>query len=541
MTLGLILVAMALSAVSGLPGLFMARGSAWAQRIAAILMCAAALAGLSGAFLGLGLRPGIDGAAVAGFPWPIAGPPSLGADGGLVGIDGLSAFFLVPVFLVGGLGSIYGLGYWPQAHRPASARRLQLFWGILVAGMALLLVAKHALTFILGWEIMALSSFFLIAAEDREAESRRAGFIYLIATHIGSLSIFAMFALWKWTTGSFALGPIAAGAAGIGALSALFFLALIGFGLKAGIMPLHFWLPGAHANAPSHVSAMLSGVVLKMGVYALVRFVFLLPEAPPSWGGAVLGLGMIGGLLGVVFAIAQHDLKRLLAYHSIENVGIIMMGLGLAMLGRSAHRSDWLVLGLAGCLLHVWNHSLFKSLLFLGAGAAIRGARTRRIDLMGGLAKSMPWTAALFLVGAVAICGLPPLNGFVSELLVYLGLFRTVGLPGEPVSAAVVAAPVLAMIGALALACFVKVYGIAFLGSSRRPDSGRLSGGVRESPVSMLAPMSVLALCCALIGCVPALVGPLLDAAIGSRRRGRGGRSQRARAPRTRRPYRLRP
>ena len=325
-----------------------------------------------------------------------------------------------------------------------------------------------------------------------------------------------MFALWKWTTGSFALGPIAAGAAGIGALSALLFLALIGFGLKAGIMPLHFWLPGAHASAPSHVSAMLSGVVLKMGVYALVRFVFLLPEAPPSWGGAVLGLGMIGGLLGVVFAIAQHDLKRLLAYHSIENVGIIMMGLGLAMLGRSAHRSDWLVLGLAGCLLHVWNHSLFKSLLFLGAGAAIRGARTRRIDLMGGLAKSMPWTAALFLVGAVAICGLPPLNGFVSELLVYLGLFRSVGLPGEPVSAAVVAAPVLSTIGALALACFVKVYGIAFLGSSRRPDSGRLSGGVRESPVSMLAPMSVLALCCALIGCVPALVGPLLDAAIGS-------------------------
>ena len=513
MTLGLILIAMALSAVSGLPGLFMARGSAWAQRIAVILMCAASLAGLSGAFLGL-LVPGI--AAGSAFPWPLAGPPSLGTEGGLVGIDGLSSFFLVPVFLVGCLGSIYGLGYWPQAHRPASARRLQLFWGLLVAGMALLLVAKHALTFILGWEVMALSSFFLIAAEDRESESRKAGFIYLIATHIGSLSIFAMFALWKWTTGSFALGLISAGAAGMGALSALFFLALMGFGLKAGIMPLHFWLPGAHANAPSHVSAMLSGVVLKMGVYALVRFVFLMPEAPPSWGGAVLGLGMIGGLLGVVFAIAQHDLKRLLAYHSIENIGIIMMGLGLAMLGRSAHRADWLVLGLAGCLLHVWNHGLFKSLLFLGAGSAIRGARTRRIDLMGGLAKSMPWTAALFLAGAVAICGLPPLNGFVSELLVYLGLFRTVGLPGEPVSAAVVAAPVLAMIGALALACFVKVYGIAFLGSSRRPDSGPLSGGVRESPVSMLAPMSVLALCCALIGCVPALVGPLLDAAIGS-------------------------
>ena len=203
--------------------------------------------------------------------------------------------------------------------------------------------------------------------------------------------------------------------------NALFFMALLGFGLKAGMMPLHFWLPSAHANAPSHVSAMLSGIVLKMGIYGLLRMLSLLPSPLPIWGGLILFLGVVSGLLGVVFAIGQHDLKRLLAYHSVENIGIILMGLGLAMLGRCAHRPEWVVLGLAGCLLHVWNHSLFKSLLFLCAGSVVHGAHTREIDRLGGLAKVMPWTAGLFVVGAVAICGLPPLNGFVSELLVYMG------------------------------------------------------------------------------------------------------------------------
>lgn len=499
MALILILIAMALSTASGLPGIFMGRGSAGGQRAACCLMSAAALVGLTGACMGLVPGP----SAVYGFPWPAAGNAA-------IGLDALSAFFLVPVFLFGGLGSIYGLGYWPQARHPGSARKLQTFWGFAVAGMGLLLVAKHALAFMLGWEIMALSAFFLITAEDREAESRRAGYIYLIAAHLGTLTLFGMFALWRWATGSFALEPLAAGAAGVGVLNALFFLALTGFGLKAGVMPLHFWLPGAHANAPSHVSAMLSGVMLKMGIYGLVRFLFLLPDPPAAWGGLVLVLGAASGLLGVVFAIGQHDIKRLLAYHSIENIGIILMGLGLAMLGRSAHRADWLVLGLAGCLLHVWNHSLFKSLLFLGAGSVLHGARERRIDLLGGLAGTMPWTAAMFLVGAVAICGLPPLNGFVSEFLVYMGLLGTALTPGAKVSAAVAAAPALAMIGALALACFVKVYGMVFLGSPRRPDSAP----ARESPVGMLAPMLPLALCCGLIGCLPALLGPALDAAI---------------------------
>ena len=192
-------------------------------------------------------------------------------------------------------------------------------------------------------------------------------------------------------------------------------------------MPLHVWLPSAHAIAPSHVSAIMSGVIIKMGIYGLVRVTSLLPHPPLEWGAVVLALGVVSGVLGVAFAIGQHDLKRLLAYHSIENIGIIVMGLGLALIGRSLGRADWVVLGLGGGLLHVWNHALFKALLFLSAGSVIHAAHTREIDHLGGLAKAMPWTSLCFLVGAVAICGLPPLNGFVSEFLIYLGLFGTLG------------------------------------------------------------------------------------------------------------------
>ncbi|MGA2548351.1 MAG: proton-conducting transporter membrane subunit [Rectinemataceae bacterium] len=433
------------------------------------------------------------------LPWNAVGDS-------LVALDPLSAFFLIPVFLVGALASIYGIGYSPQAKNRRTGRRLQLFFGFLVAGMALLLIARQALAFLIGWEAMALSSFFLISIEDDRAENRRAGFIYLIATHIGTLTLFGLFALWRRATGSFVLEPVA-GTLSMSVMNGIFFCALFGFGLKAGIMPLHFWLPGAHAAAPSHVSALLSGVVLKMGIYGLLRMLSLLPSFPAAWGALVLALGAISGLLGVAFAIAQHDMKRLLAYHSVENIGIILMGLGLAMLGRSSGRNELLVLGLAGCLLHVWNHSFFKSLLFLGAGSVVHATGTRQIDRMGGLAKAMPWTAVFFLIGVVAICGLPPLNGFVSEFLIYLGMFK--GLTSGAAGAAI-AAPVLAMIGALAVACFVKVSGASFLGMARSPETE----GAKESPIVMLLPMAILAGICALIGLAPWLLPPLLDAVI---------------------------
>ena len=495
MFLDLTLIALFLAAASGLPGLFLARSSVWGERIAAALVVCAALAGLAGAAGGL---CGSGGVPTRLFPWPAAG-------NGVVGLDALSAFFLVPVFLVGGLGAIYGLGYWPQRRHPSNGRKLRLFWGLLITGMALLVISRHTMIFLLGWEIMAFSAFFLVATEDNREESRQASWIYLVATHVGTLTLFGLFALWRHTTGSYALLPVAQGAVSLGTLHLLFFLALLGFGLKAGAMPLHFWLPGAHASAPCHVSAMLSGVVLKMGIYGLVRWLSLLPAPPAAWGSMILALGAASGLLGVVFAIGQHDLKRLLAYHSVENIGIILMGLGVALLGRSSGHPEWIVLGLAGCLLHVWNHSFFKSLLFFCAGAVVHSAHTRQIDRLGGLAKAMPWTAACFLIGAVAICGLPPLNGFVSEWFVYLGLFKT-ALSGG--TAAMVGVPVLAMVGALAVACFVKVYGTVFLGEPRTPAAGH----AHEAPFSMRLPMAVLAAACVLIGLAPVLITPVLDA-----------------------------
>jgi hydrogenase-4 component B len=247
-----------------------------------------------------------------------------------------------------------------------------------------------------------------------------------------------------------------------------------------------------------------------MGLYGLLRMLSLLPDPPAVWGGIILFAGAVSGLLGVAFALAQHDLKRLLAYHSVENIGIILMGLGLAMLGRSYGKPEWIVLGMAGCLLHIWNHSFFKPLLFLGAGSVLHGTNTRQIDALGGLARRMPWTAGLFLVGAAAICGLPPLNGFISEFFVYMGLFRTVAVRGHIGSMAIVAAPVLAMIGALAVACFVKVYGTVFLGLPRSSATMH----TREAPPSMIFPMVVLAGICLTIGLAPTLVAPVLERAI---------------------------
>ena len=246
---------------------------------------------------------------------------------------------------------------------------------------------------------MALAAFLLVTTDDQDKEVREVGYIYLVATRIGTLCLFAMFAVLFSLRGDWNLeGPLDARHA---LAVAVFVLGFIGFGLKAGVMPLHVWLPGAHANAPSHVSAIMSGVLIKMGIYGLVRITSLFPSPPAWWGGVLLGLGVASGVLGVAFAIGQHDLKRLLAYHSIENIGIICMGLGLALLGRSLGRPELVVLGLAGGLLHVWNHGLFKALLFLAAGSVIHATGTREIDRLGGLAKPMPWTGLAFLVGAV--------------------------------------------------------------------------------------------------------------------------------------------
>ena len=415
-------------------------------------------------------------------------------------LDGLSAFFLLPILLVSAAGSVYGSVYWREADHRDSGRRLRLWWGLITASMMAVVLADDAILFLIAWELMAVSAFFLICTEQERAEVREAGWIYLVATHLGTLCLIGCFALLARAQGSFSLWPSLRSEGPTWLPTAAFALGIAGFGLKAGLMPLHVWLPGAHAHAPSHVSALLSGVLLKMGIYGMVRVCGLLPDPPVSWGAVLLGLGVVSGVLGIALALAQKDMKRLLAYSSIENVGIVVIGLGLASIGRSLGREDLVALGLGGALLHVLNHSLFKPLLFMAAGSVVHATGTREISSLGGLARGMPRTFVLFCIGAVAICGLPPLNGFASELLLYLGLLRATAVdPAHGWAWAGLAAPGLALIGALALATFVKVIGIAFSGTPRSAAAERAHDPGR----AMLAPMLALALACVLLGVFP--------------------------------------
>ncbi len=435
----LVLCGIAIAGSSGVPGLFVSRASMIGQRVTTVLAVLGAGLGLMGIawFWATGQSESVV------WPWLIPGAEFN------VAVDGLSAIFLLPIFLISLLGNIYGLGYWKQTEHPENGRKLRVFYGILTAGMALLVIARNSILFLVGWEMMALSAYFLITTEEHDRDVREAGWVYLVATHTATLCLFALFAVLRAASGSFTLDHLNPGSLTPAAATAVFILALVGFGIKAGIMPLHIWLPGAHAAAPSHISAFLSGVMIKMGIYGLVRVTSLVPNPPAEWGAIILVLGAISTVLGVAFAIGQHDLKRLLAYHSIENIGIIVMGVGLALMGRSLGRFDWVILGLAGSLLHVWNHAIFKALLFLSAGSIIHATHTREIDHLGGLSRRMPWASLCFLVGAIAICGLPPLNGFISEFLIYIGLFSTLRSEGMPlVGIASFAAPALALSGA---------------------------------------------------------------------------------------------
>src|ERR1700720_1821745 len=351
---------------------------------------------------------------------------------------------------------------------------------------------------------MADANYFLVVFEHQRPEVRRAGLLYLAVTHAGTLALFALFAAWAGDGRDLTFAGLAAQAASLPAGGALVLaLALLGFGVKAGLVPLHVWLPEAHAAAPAHVSAVMSGVVIKMGIYGLLRVVVLLGAPPAWWGWLVVALGAASGILGVLWALAQHDLKRLLAFHSVENIGIILLGIGAGSLGIAYGHPAMAVLGFAGAALPPLNHALFKSLLFFGAGAVVQATGTRDVERLGGLARRMPGTAAAFLVGAAAIVGLPPLNGFVSEWLVYRSLLPGVATAGDAARLAVLAVPALALIGALALACFVKVVGIVFLGHGR--DDAALAGA-REAPAGLLGPAFALAAACVVIGLVPALV-----------------------------------
>jgi formate hydrogenlyase subunit 3/multisubunit Na+/H+ antiporter MnhD subunit len=416
-------------------------------------------------------------------------------------IDPLSAFFLLPVFLLSPMAALYG-----QAYLKSQGGHVKswLFWNSLVASMAVLVAARNAVLFLVAWEIMSLCSFFLVVCEHQHAESRRAGWIYLVSMHLGTAFIVALFLLLGNSAQSFDFSEFPqAGIVSSPAATLLFFLSVVGFGTKAGFVPLHVWLPEAHPAAPSHVSALMSGVMIKMGIYGLVRTLTFFSTYPFSWAAVLIAVGALSGILGVLFAIAQHDVKRLLAYHSVENIGIITLGLGIGLLGTSLQLPFVAVIGFAGGLLHVLNHAVFKSLLFLGAGAVAVRAGTRDMDQLGGLLKRMPRTGVTFFIGAAAIAGVPPLNGFVSELLIFYAGFDSIVQGSVPVVAATVAAvAALGLIGGLAVACFTKVFGIVFLGEPRSPTAEQ----AHEADALMTGPMLVLASLCGLI----AFTSPLI-------------------------------
>ena len=493
--------ALALCALSGAPALILPASTKWGQRLSTVSTF------FGGAFgLYVAMRVLLFGEACA-----FSARMQLPGMSFAIDIDALSAAFLVPIFVLGPLASLYGLGYWRVTQHSSSGRALCVLHGILMASLALVATAANGILFLMAWEFMALTAYFLITVESEKADVREAGWIYLVAAHVSTVLLFAFFGLYAGTTGTFDLTVDAAHLIPPATASILFVLAVCGFGVKAGLVPFHVWLPPAHANAPSHVSAFLSGVLISMGVYGIARMCWLLPATSAWWAALLIIAGSITSLYGIVSAIVQRDIKRLLACSSIENMGIATMALGLALLGRVLNEPTIAVLGIAGMVWHVWNHALYKGTLFFAAGAVIHATHSRDLNHYGGLNKSMPITASAALVATLAICGLPPLNGFLSELAIYVGLFRSVGdsTHGAAVAGvATVALPALAFTGGLALAAFAKLHGTTFLGEARTAQARHA-----HDPVStMRVPMVVLAGACVLIGCAPIIVAAPLDA-----------------------------
>lgn len=498
MNISLVVASVGLIGAGGLAALLTSRWPRWASGVAA---------GATVIGCGMGLVPSIrvlvgSPAEVLRLPWSVP----LGDFA--VRLDALSAFFLVAIFSLCGVAAIYGAEYLQAYRRHKSLGPPWFFFNVLVAGMVLVVTAQNVVLFLVAWEVMSLASFFLVTFEHEREGVGKAGWTYLVATHLGTAFLLAMFALLGGTFGSMDFAGFGvAGQPTASRASVIFILAVVGFGTKAGFMPFHVWLPEAHPAAPSHVSAIMSGVMIKTGIYGLLRTLTFLGPPPAWWGWLLIAIGLVSGVLGVLFALAQHDLKRLLAYHSVENIGIIALGLGTGMLGLSLHSIPMTVLGFGGGLLHVLNHACFKGLLFLGAGAVLHGTGSREIDRLGGLLKHMPWTGWTFFVGAIAISGLPPLNGFVSELLVYLGALEGVRSASTTHLAFLVSVVAgLALIGGLAMACFAKAFGVVFLGEPRSAHAAHS----HECGWLMRGPMLALATGCAAIG----LLGPLVVLAL---------------------------
>ncbi len=441
------------------------------------------------------------------FPFPVGG-------GLIMGFDAISLFFLFSFQLISFAGSVYAIGYLRQyIERGVSIRAHLCFLTLLILCLQLVVVVHNALGFLIVWEAMAVGGYFSIVLESEKPDVRRGGFWYLVATHASALLLYVCFVTLHEVTGSWNFEDFARHATyDPKTLAIILLTGLVGFGIKAGFMPFHVWLPNAHPAAPAHVSGLLSAINIKTGIYGIVRLMMMLPAVNSIYGWGLLVVSLVSAVFGVWLALAQHDIKKLLAYHSVENIGIIGLGLSVAWLGRCYALPELIVLGFAGALLHTLNHAIFKGLLFFGAGNVYLRAHSGNIEKMGGFARVIPLTAVTFLIGAISICGLPPFNGFVSEFIIYKSFFRGSDLlKGYAPLSLLFSAVGLAFMGGLAVACFTKLYGIVFLGRNR---SGASEERQKESAFSSVALLGLAGLC-AIIGIFPAtglsLIAPVLS------------------------------
>jgi len=423
-------------------------------------------------------------------------------------IDRLSGFFLLTISLISVLTALYSVRYM-QIYRKDNLAWWSFCFNFFLMAMVFVVTVDNAITFLIFWELMSLTSYFLVTFSYKRELVRKAGFIYLVMTHIGTVFIISAFFLFPGIGGGWDFASMAANSETMfpAAKNLVFICALIGFGTKAGVVPLHIWLPRAHPAAPTNISAIMSGVMLKTAIYGIIRIsIDILGADQTWWGGLLIVSGVISALVGVICALMEHDLKRLLAFHSVENIGIILMGVGAAMVFYSWSMPVPAAIALAAGLFHVLNHAIFKSLLFLCTGSVYYATHTKDIEQLGGLIKKMPYTAVLFLVGAVSISAIPPFNGFASEYQIYISLLN---LSMQKVSAlwsvgAILACAALALTGALAAACFVKAFGITFLALPRSEKAAK----AQEVPWPMILSISPLAVLCLILGLVP---GTLLN------------------------------
>jgi formate hydrogenlyase subunit 3/multisubunit Na+/H+ antiporter MnhD subunit len=488
-----LLLALALQVLAGVASLCLSRSPCWATVVGAGGTVVASLLGL------IATLPVLFGAAPESLYvfWDVPHGAFV------VEVDALGSFFLLPIFVLSATAAIYGADYLFAYRHEKALGCPWFFFNVFVAGMAMVIIARTALLFLIAWEVMSLAAFCLVTFEHEKPEARRAGWIYLIATHVGAAFLIAAFLLLGRNAGSLEFEAFRS-AASLGPLAAalIFCFALVGFGAKAGLVPLHVWLPEAHPAAPSHVSALMSGVMIKMGLYGILRVLTFLGPPHLWWGPLLAAVGLLTAMVGIALALYQRDIKRVLAYSSIENVGLIALALGVALWAEATDQPVIAALATTAALLHLWNHALLKGLMFFTAGSVLHATNTKDMERLGGLMKRMPWTGTSMMVGAMAIAALPPLNGFVGKWLIYQSLAKCALPPGDPRGwIALLAIGLLALIGAQAAIAYVRLTGIVLLGSPRS-ESARQA---HESSAWMIGPIALL-----LIACVSAAVAPYL-------------------------------